>query len=101
MEDCRRELRELLQEEVSSNSDRNLGRFTYNPSLRWQRLAGASLLVLANKQDIVGGMTSAEISEVGHLSSSALALSLILSFGSGSPIAPTRLPHLAHPSVLS
>ncbi|ORY91768.1 ADP-ribosylation factor family-domain-containing protein [Leucosporidium creatinivorum] len=46
MEDCRRELRELLQEE---------------------RLAGASLLVFANKQDIAGGMTSEEISEALQL----------------------------------
>ncbi|TNY19082.1 GTP-binding protein [Rhodotorula diobovata] len=41
MEDCRRELHELLQEE---------------------RLMGASLLVFANKQDIASAMTSEEIS---------------------------------------
>ncbi|KAL8277986.1 hypothetical protein RQP46_009618 [Phenoliferia psychrophenolica] len=43
MEDCRRELAGLLLEE---------------------RLAGASLLVFANKQDIKGSLTSEEIAEV-------------------------------------
>jgi len=42
MADCRRELEGLLQEE---------------------RLAGASLLVFANKQDIQGAMTTSEISD--------------------------------------
>ncbi|OBZ71978.1 ADP-ribosylation factor-like protein 2 [Grifola frondosa] len=40
MKDCRDELHSLLQED---------------------RLAGASLLIFANKQDIMGSMTSAEI----------------------------------------
>ncbi|CAE7187438.1 unnamed protein product [Rhizoctonia solani] len=43
MDDCREELHALLQE---------------------QRLAGASLLVFANKQDITGSMSDAEIKEV-------------------------------------
>ncbi|KAG8772956.1 hypothetical protein FRC12_002814 [Ceratobasidium sp. 428] len=43
MNDCREELHALLQE---------------------QRLAGASLLVFANKQDITGSMTDAEIKRV-------------------------------------
>ncbi|CAE6419092.1 unnamed protein product [Rhizoctonia solani] len=43
MEDCREELHTLLQE---------------------QRLAGSSLLVFANKQDIMGSMSDAEIKEV-------------------------------------
>ncbi|KAK4699631.1 ADP-ribosylation factor-like protein 2, partial [Phenoliferia sp. Uapishka_3] len=46
MEDCRRELAGLLQEE---------------------RLAGASLLVFANKQDIKGSLTSEEIAEALQL----------------------------------
>ncbi|KAM0752612.1 ARF/SAR superfamily [Meredithblackwellia eburnea MCA 4105] len=48
MEDCRRELAGLLLEE---------------------RLAGASLLVFANKQDIKGSLTSEEISEALQLAS--------------------------------
>ncbi|BGP31069.1 ADP-ribosylation factor-like protein 2 [Rhodotorula toruloides] len=48
MEDCRRELHELLKEE---------------------RLVGASLLVFANKQDIANAMTVDEISSALELSS--------------------------------
>ncbi|SCV70581.1 BQ2448_3343 [Microbotryum intermedium] len=48
MADCRDELHELLREE---------------------RLAGASLLVLANKQDISGALTSQEIADALELSS--------------------------------
>ncbi|KDN48100.1 hypothetical protein RSAG8_03116, partial [Rhizoctonia solani AG-8 WAC10335] len=48
MENCREELHALLQE---------------------QRLAGASLLVFANKQDIMGSMSDAEIKEALDLPS--------------------------------
>ncbi|KAG8713653.1 ADP-ribosylation factor-like protein 2 [Ceratobasidium sp. 394] len=48
MDDCREELHALLQE---------------------QRLAGASLLVFANKQDITGSMTDAEIKKALDLPS--------------------------------
>ncbi|CAE6443571.1 unnamed protein product [Rhizoctonia solani] len=48
MEDCREELHTLLQE---------------------QRLAGSSLLVFANKQDIMGSMSDAEIKEALDLPS--------------------------------
>lgn len=59
MEDCRRELHGLLQEEVRC-AQQDAGReLTVS-----QRLAGASLLVFANKQDIAGSLTSAEIAEV-------------------------------------
>lgn len=44
MESCKAELETLLQEE---------------------RLAGATLLVLANKQDLPGSLTSTEIKDVG------------------------------------
>lgn len=43
LEDCRRELHDLLDQE---------------------KLAGASLLVLANKQDLAGALSAAEISKV-------------------------------------
>lgn len=64
MEDCRRELAALLQEEVGSLvlwkfclvADHVLGVA--------QRLAGASLLVFANKQDIAGGLSTEEIAQV-------------------------------------
>ena len=45
LETCKKELEILLQEE---------------------RLAGATLLVLANKQDLPGALTATEIKEVGH-----------------------------------
>ncbi|KAF9518423.1 hypothetical protein BS47DRAFT_1325428 [Hydnum rufescens UP504] len=48
MEDCKEELHSLLQE---------------------NRLAGASLLVLANKQDLIGSMTDTEIREALSLRS--------------------------------
>lgn len=65
MEDCRRELKELLQEEVSGEKKLvQAGKKTALTHALSQRLAGASLLVLANKQDIGGAMTSAEIAEV-------------------------------------
>jgi len=48
MSDCRDELHSLLKED---------------------RLAGASLLILANKQDLEGAMTGSEISEALQLSS--------------------------------
>ncbi|KAF7990649.1 hypothetical protein HCN44_000454 [Aphidius gifuensis] len=47
IEDCKDELYKLLQEE---------------------RLQGASLLIFANKQDLPGALSSAEIAEVLHLS---------------------------------
>jgi len=48
MEDCKEELHSLLQE---------------------NRLAGATLLVLANKQDLAGAMTDGEIREALSLRS--------------------------------
>ena len=45
LETCKKELEILLQEE---------------------RLAGATLLVLANKQDLPGALTATEIKEVGY-----------------------------------
>ena len=51
MEDCKRELHQLLGQE---------------------KLAGASLLIFANKQDLAGALTSAEIAEVLDLANPAI-----------------------------
>lgn len=62
IEDCRKELHVLLQEEVASllSPSNHIQTDPYSP---WQRLAGATLLVFANKQDIEGSMTSDEIKD--------------------------------------
>ena len=60
MEDCKSELHKLLLEDVSL-------KLLFAIVLRWhhtQRLAGASLLVFANKQDIPGSMNELEIQDV-------------------------------------
>lgn len=61
MQDCKEELHALLQEEVCplSSACQSLSKLTLN-----QRLAGASLLVFANKQDIQGSLTDNDIREV-------------------------------------
>src|SRR5271170_5288352 len=61
MQDCKEELHALLQEEVSplSLAYQSLFQLTFH-----QRLAGASLLVFANKQDIQGSLTDNDIREV-------------------------------------
>jgi ADP-ribosylation factor-like protein 2 len=51
MEDCKRELHQLLGQE---------------------KLAGASLLIFANKQDLAGALTAAEIAEVLELSNEGI-----------------------------
>ncbi|SCZ97926.1 BZ3500_MvSof-1268-A1-R1_Chr7-3g09641 [Microbotryum saponariae] len=56
MADCRDELHELLREEVRPFRGSSM-----------ERLAGASLLVLANKQDISGALTSEEIADALEL----------------------------------
>lgn len=66
MEDCRRELHELLQEEVRALPPllSLLEMYVDAVCMSLQRLMGASLLVFANKQDIASAMTSEEISVV-------------------------------------
>ena len=62
MQDCRQELHSLLTEDV-----RNMTFFCQKFGLFYglfQRLAGASLLVFANKQDLQGSMSDAEICDV-------------------------------------
>jgi hypothetical protein len=53
-----------------------------SPSL--QRLAGASFLVLANKQDLEGAMTDGEIREVFATLFLLILFSLILQYFEGS-----------------
>ena len=58
MGDCKEELHGLLQEEVGEVFKGIIMLISF------QRLAGASLLVFANKQDLPGSMTQSEISLV-------------------------------------
>ncbi|KAI9017829.1 ADP-ribosylation factor family-domain-containing protein [Gaertneriomyces semiglobifer] len=72
MDDCKRELRELLKEEVRtpllfSNADLPFNSIYH--SFAAQRLAGASLLILANKQDVPGARTQQQIAEILDLAS--------------------------------
>lgn len=61
MQDCKHELHSLLTEDV-----RKVIYFMSNfkNCVLFQRLAGASLLVFANKEDLPGSMTDAEIRDV-------------------------------------
>jgi len=61
MNDCKEELRTLLQEDVKSIRSPAV---VLSDDLCRQRLAGASLLVFANKQDIRGALTDSEIRTV-------------------------------------
>jgi len=60
MQDCKEELHGLLQEDVRFPELDQVVVDLLDP----QRLAGASLLVFANKQDIQGSMTDSEIRDV-------------------------------------
>lgn len=61
LQDCKHELHNLLTEDVSANV---YFMFNYKNYVLFQRLAGASLLVFANKEDLPGSMTDAEIRDV-------------------------------------
>ena len=61
MQDCKEELHSLLLEDVRDLLTPYYVSVNPCPS---QRLAGASLLIFANKQDIQGSMSSAEIRDV-------------------------------------
>jgi len=69
MRDCRDELRSLLTEDVRVLHPL-LTLWLYSHQLMsvithpQQRLAGASLLVFANKQDLQGSMTDSDIRQV-------------------------------------
>lgn len=62
IDDCREELHGLLQEEVSVPVESA----RCNQLTAAKRLSGASLLVFANKTDVVGCMTGDELSKVGY-----------------------------------
>ena len=64
MQDCKDELHNLLQEDVSEPN----GPVVCTQLSVTQRLAGASLLVFANKQDIQGSLRDHEIEEVRYFS---------------------------------
>ena len=71
LRDCKAELQTLLQQEVraaphhaATRAPLRSPRPPAHQSPNAQRLAGASLLVFANKQDIEGALTSDEIREV-------------------------------------
>lgn len=59
MGDCKAELHSLLQEDV-----RRVISSQFLLLMGFQRLAGASLLIFANKQDIQGSLSSQEIRDV-------------------------------------
>jgi ADP-ribosylation factor-like protein 2 len=62
MQDCKEELHGLLQEDVRIWEIDQVADFKILTDT--QRLAGASLLVFANKQDIQGSMIDSEIRDV-------------------------------------
>ncbi len=68
LQDCKAELKELLQEEVFEV--KGFGAFSKRFHFH-KRLAGASLLVFANKQDLAGALTIEEIQEALELDSIA------------------------------
>lgn len=66
LDDCKKELHQLLQEEVQHfhhdwQIDAHLCHHLF------QRLLGATLLVFANKQDLPGALTAEEIKEVSEI----------------------------------
>jgi len=66
MQDCRAELWALLGEEVCVLRE-HLFAFAHaymSTNARSQRLAGASILILANKQDLPGALPPEEIRKV-------------------------------------
>ncbi|KAG5643583.1 ADP-ribosylation factor-like protein 2 [Asterophora parasitica] len=74
MADCKEELHALLTEDVGPVPHRAPFSFIILICRISQRLAGASLLVFANKQDLQGSLSAAEIQQV---SSSFSATSLL------------------------
>ena len=74
MSDCKEELRKLLVEDVRTTVFLRITSYdsaddTLLVNKTFQRLAGASLLVFANKQDIAGAMSSSEIRDALDLHS--------------------------------
>lgn len=65
MEDCKKELHALLVEEVWSVLLMCICTGVHHCEIP-QRLAGATLLVFANKQDLPGAMDTKDIKEVSR-----------------------------------
>ena len=80
MEDCRLELHSLLKEEVKiGNNAKELNHFySFFLFFEMQRLAGATLLVFANKQDVEGAMTADQIKTVSRLNTFLICKYLFL-----------------------
>ena len=87
MEDCKKELHSLLLEEVNSSRIRFAFFFcqlvvfclfthSNNSFSSFQRLAGATLVIFANKQDLPSAATSAQIAEVGIFFTSSRRLTI-------------------------
>ena len=88
MEDCKKELHSLLLEEVNSSRIKDLLFFfcqlvvfclfihSNNSFFSFQRLAGATLVIFANKQDLPSAATSAQIAEVGIFFTSSRRLTI-------------------------
>ena len=82
MQDCKQELLSLLTEDVrimnfpQSNIGTDLLSTLHGYHVCHQRLAGASLLVFANKQDLQGSMTDTEIRDVRSIAACSDPLSM-------------------------
>lgn len=67
LQDCKNELHKLLQEEVNFSENPHL-EFSADNSVtfivNFQRLAGATLLIFANKCDLPGSLSAQEIKDV-------------------------------------
>lgn len=72
LKDCKEELFKILQQEVSSP----MTWVKRSGPTHQQKLAGASLLLFANKQDIEGALTSEDIAEALELGSEAYSVRL-------------------------
>ena len=58
--------------------------------LQEERLAGATLLILANKQDVAGALSPAGIQQVGLLSAAAAGLACWQSKAASLPLKPYK-----------
>lgn len=80
IEDCRQELAQLLQEEVNMVTWENDPVIALHFSLSsfHQRLAGATLLVFANKQDIPSALTDVQLKEVSSFNRDCIRSTLVI-----------------------
>jgi ADP-ribosylation factor-like protein 2 len=80
IDDCRQELAQLLQEEVNIATWENDPVIALHFSLSsfHQRLAGATLLVFANKQDIPSALTDVQLKEVSSFNRDCSHFTLVI-----------------------